>query len=313
VIFCLGTAQLGMRYGIVNYAGQPSSDEAARIVRHALACGVTTFDTAREYGQSEQIRGAALSNEARSRLRIITKLGLSTLTAHASEDLVRRAVDQSVEKSCDALRSEALDVLLLHSWKHRYGWNEAAWSRLLELKAQGRIQCLGGSVYEPSEAIEALREKQITYLQVPMNVLDWRWKEFGIELALRQRPDVLVYVRSVLLQGILAHPADRWPIVNGFDNAACVTALQKVAKRFRRESVADLCFAYVRSLTWASALVVGCETQEQLSRNLQLFSRPALSDEESRQVEREIPKAPLRLLNPSQWSNLHESHACCAS
>ena len=302
-----------MNYGIVNDAGQPSSDEAAEIVRSALACGVTTFDTAREYGHSEQILGAALSHGDRSGLKIVTKLGISALPEQASEELVRQAVDQSIEQSCDALRSKGLDVLLLHRWKHRYGWNATAWNRLLEFKAQGRIQSLGASVYEPWEAMEALREKHITHLQVPMNVLDWRWKASGIEIVLRQRPEVSVYLRSVLLQGILAHPASRWPAVNGFDSLACVRVLQHLAKRFQRESVADLCFAYVRSLRWASALVVGCETREQLSRNLHFFSRPALSADESRQLEREIPKAPQRLLNPSQWSHLHESPACCAS
>jgi len=302
-----------MHYGIVNDAGQPSNWEATEIVKRAIASGVTSFDTAREYGCSEEILGAALPETARSGLQIITKLGISALTAQASKALVREAVEQSIEKSRFALRAQALDVVLLHCWKHRYSWNAAAWNRLLEFKAQGRVRSLGASVYEPWEAIEALREKQITHLQIPMNVLDWRWNESGIEPALRERPDVSVYLRSVLLQGILAHPANRWPVVNGFDNSGCAAALRQLANRFQRESVADLCFAYVRSLRWASALVVGCETPAQLSRNLRLFSLPALTSDQCKQLEREIPKAPLTLLNPSQWSHLHESHACRAN
>ena len=302
-----------MRYGIVNDAGQPSDGEATEIVRHAIACGVKSFDTAREYGRSEQIVGTALSDTGRSGLQTITKLGISALTEDASEPCVYEAVDESVENSCNALRTRALDVLLLHRWRHRYDWNEDAWNRLLELKDQGRIRSVGASVYEPWEAIEALREKHVTYLQVPMNVLDWRWKESGIERAVQERPDVSVYLRSVLLQGILAHPANRWPAVPDFDNQDCVAALRRLANEFQRESVADLCFAYVRGLRWASALVVGCETQDQLSRDLHFFSRPALTPDECQQLEREVPKAPATLLNPTQWSNLHESHACCAN
>src|SRR5207248_1409179 len=57
----LGTAQLGMEYGIANRAGQPSRSLAVRIVREAIAHGVKALDTARSYGEAEDVLGEALA------------------------------------------------------------------------------------------------------------------------------------------------------------------------------------------------------------------------------------------------------------
>jgi hypothetical protein len=56
----LGTAQLGMDYGVANRTGKPPREIATAIVRAAIAHGVTVLDTARAYGDSEEVLRAAL-------------------------------------------------------------------------------------------------------------------------------------------------------------------------------------------------------------------------------------------------------------
>src|SRR6185437_6519853 len=56
---CLGTAQAGMRYGIANQEGQPPEQEVRAWVNAAVAFGVTWFDTAAAYGESEAVLGRA--------------------------------------------------------------------------------------------------------------------------------------------------------------------------------------------------------------------------------------------------------------
>ena len=56
----LGTVQLGMNYGIANNAGKPSEETAFAILRTALEKGVTSLDTARGYGDSEEVIGRFL-------------------------------------------------------------------------------------------------------------------------------------------------------------------------------------------------------------------------------------------------------------
>jgi spore coat polysaccharide biosynthesis protein SpsF len=299
-----------MNYGRLNRTGKPAKQSAVEIIRSAIAHGITALDTARAYGEAECLIGEALTRSSRSGIHVITKLDLSNVAERASDSEVRKSVDASVDASCRALRTKKLDTLLLHDWAHYDRWGGSARQRLREHQVGGNISVLGASVYYPREALAALADPAIQHLQIPMNVLDWRWKE--IAQAVARRPDVVVHARSALLQGILAHPPDRWPTVPDFNNAQCAETLQAFTKKFRRESVPDLCLAYVRSLPWISRVVVGCETLDQLEQNLQLFSRPKLRSEEIRELENILPKAPEELLNPAKW-DLFERKAAYAS
>lgn len=300
----LGTAQLGMQYGRVNHTGKPHKTEAIAIVRKAIAHGVTAVDTARSYQDSEAILGEALSGAWGSRAEIVTKLDIPVLP-DASADQVRTAVNRSVSDSCMALRIDRLATLLLHHWSDHAAWEGAAWRHLLKLRNEGTVIRLGASVYEPSEALAALQDPDIQHLQVPVNVLDKRWKVAGVDRELAGRPEVVVHARSNFLQGVLLHPAERWPVANGYDARSCVERLHQLVRKFDRENVADLCLAYVRSQSWVTSLVLGCETSSQLEENLRLFRMPELTADQCGEIERSLSAAPNDLINPSKWNLAH--------
>ena len=68
----LGSVQLGVPYGAANRTGKPSRAAALRLVTRAVDAGITKFDTARAYGDSEDRLGEAL--RTRKAIRTITKL-----------------------------------------------------------------------------------------------------------------------------------------------------------------------------------------------------------------------------------------------
>jgi aryl-alcohol dehydrogenase-like predicted oxidoreductase len=308
----LGTAQLGADYGRVNCAGKPSKQNAVALVCHAIAHGVNVIDTARSYGDAETVLGEALMGSWRSGARVVTKLDITGIREGRPKSDIRLRVDASIDASCRALRSDRLDTLLLHNWAHHDLCRGAVWQRLREHQAEGRISILGASVYQPHEAVAALADPTVQHLQIPMNILDRRWKPL-LKGANADRPDVIVHARSALLQGILVHPADRWPVIPDFNSANCARKLRAMAEKFDREDVADLCLAYVRSLPWITSVVVGCETFEQLEQNLRLFLRPELKSEEVEELECTLPKAPEELLNPAKWDLFEEKMGAYAS
>ena len=53
----LGTVQLGMNYGIANDAGKPELSKSFDMLSAALESGITSLDTARGYGDAEDVLG----------------------------------------------------------------------------------------------------------------------------------------------------------------------------------------------------------------------------------------------------------------
>lgn len=299
----LGTAQLGLDYGAGNKTGRWSNETRDSILELAVATGVTHIDTARAYGDAETRLGEFFGKRFRGRAKIITKLDpLTELPEDLPYSTLRQAVDASIFRSCTELGTRQLDVVLLHRWTLRKQHSGNVWKRLLELKAQGRIDKLGASVSTPAEAAEAAADTNLHYLQIPLNVLDHRWRsDAAFQSALRAREDLVVFVRSALLQGILTGDAQDWPAFPNVNADNWIGRLDKLVKALGRLNRADLCLAYVRGLPWVASIVLGVDNVAQLQENIRLFSMPALMDDELAQVEQELCDAPPALLDPSQW------------
>lgn len=282
-IFALGTAQLGLPYGVANSNGQPDFDAAKDILETAIAHGVTWIDTAAAYGNSETVIGKAFNDDAKSGALITTKLAPAVTTAKDAE--------QSVQDSLDKLDLKNLPYLLLHRWSQR---KTPAWDALLKLQQDKKIGILGVSIQSPLEGLEALDDQAIRFIQLPFNILDGRWDDF---ISIRKkRADVQIQVRSALLQGMLTLPPERWPL-NPEKARDLHQKLQELMRQNKRESIPDLCYAHVRAQDWVDSIVVGVETKEQLLENLHLFSTPALADFETGPIaiKDEI------FLNPALW------------
>jgi spore coat polysaccharide biosynthesis protein SpsF len=300
----LGSVQLGLDYGAANRTGKPSLGTALTLVRRAADAGISQFDTARAYGDSEERIGEAL--QGRRSVRTITKLSpLNDLLPNATRDDVRVAVDASIEASLSALRRERLDCLLLHRASHMTAYGGEIWERLLERLEDGTVLSLGVSVQSPLEALMALANPDVVHLQLPFNLLDWRWREAGFQNCLAARPNVTVHARSTFLQGILAtDDASVWPQIEDVSAEALVKLIAYLAWELKRDSAADLCLAYARGQEWIDGVVVGLETEEQLENNLGLFVKRPLTREECARVEACVPRLPIQLLNPALWPAL---------
>lgn len=296
----LGTAQLGIPYGIANQSGCPSDGEAQAILDFALANGVDQFDTARAYGHAESRLGAALARNS-SEACVVTKLPpLSDLPDEAPAQDVVRAVEASIFRSCHALRRRRLDVLLFHRAADMFRWQGAAMEHLMTLRNEGVLREIGVSVYTPEEAMQCIADLRIGHLQIPFNLLDRRWTSAAFRGALRHRPDLKVHARSVFLQGLLIRDAAIWPSWIA-SSRSLVERIGKLCLALGRRNPIDLCVAYVRAFPWVTSLVVGVERREQLEALLENARGCALSAGEAERVQAAFPDVPERLLDPAKW------------
>jgi aryl-alcohol dehydrogenase-like predicted oxidoreductase len=93
--------------------GGPTEEESVAIVDEAIRLGVTFIDTAPAYagGKSEQTLGRALEGR-RDQVVLCTKFGY---WPGAGPDYSADRIEESVEQSLTRLRTDHLDVLLIHS------------------------------------------------------------------------------------------------------------------------------------------------------------------------------------------------------
>jgi len=297
----LGTAQLGMDYGITNTLGRPSDAEALSIVASALEGGIAQLDTARAYGDAELRLGRMLGRWPAGRVRIMSKLApLTELPEAAPPAQVCAAVDRSVEASCRDLACTRIDVMMLHRSTDMFRWAGAALERLSEHVARGRIGELGVSVYAPAEAVRALDDRRITQLQIPFNLLDQRWLAPEFQGAVAARPELKVHARSIFLQGLLLSEAARWPAWAEAAPALCAE-IRRLVGSCGRGCAADLCIAFVQAFPWITSLVVGVASAAQLRELLALAHEAPLSAAQAAGVRDAFRGVSARLLNPTLW------------
>src|SRR5258705_4200213 len=93
----LGTVELGLPYGlgVAGEAKQPTFEQAERLVHAALDKGIRFIDTARAYGDSEEILGRCLAGRP-AELILTTKVGPLPLEGRSDADLAT-AIPATVE------------------------------------------------------------------------------------------------------------------------------------------------------------------------------------------------------------------------
>ena len=299
----MGTAQIGMKYGITNISGIPSDIEAKKLLDAAIKIGITTFDTARAYGKAEERLGKLNTQIFDKKIKILTKLSsLSDIDKNTSYDSIKTSVIASVNSSLYNLKNTSLDVLMLHRTDHIYLYEGTIWKVLKDLKRKGLIKKIGVSVETFEELKTAFNYPEIEHIQLPINILDDRWSE--VPMLLESKEHLQIHARSIFLQGLLADDTfTNWPKIAGFDYKIIKNILIDLQSYTRSNSIKELALRYVRGFRWIDGAVIGVLNEKQLDEIYEIFKLPPLTDQQIRYVQHSLPKVPNSLLNPSCWRN----------
>jgi aryl-alcohol dehydrogenase-like predicted oxidoreductase len=232
-------APVGIVCGTMNFGKRTPEDEAHRIVARALERGVTLFDTANAYGDSELILGRAL--RGRREARIATKVGSRQVEGGREglrADVVLRACDESLRR----LGVDRVDLYYLH-WPDMRTPLEETLSALQKLVRAGKIAHWGISNYASWQLVDMEHICERIGLARPSTAqqmynllvrqLDVEWWAFA-----RQHP-IHTTVYNPLAGGLLAGRALRVPPPKGsrFDGN----------KMYQRRYLSDRFFEVVES------------------------------------------------------------------
>ena len=252
-ILGLGTAPVG--------EGPIGVEEGIRIFSEAIDRGVTYIDTARIYGNAEEILGHIIPKR-RDKLFVVTKV---------STDNAARA-EQSLSESLGRLKIEHLDLVHIHSIGSkkidRVLAKDGVLEFLLKQKEAGKIRFIGISGHNrPPNFVRMLQTDQIDVLMCVMNYADRNIYDFESKVLPEARKRNVGCVAMKVYAGIKG----------GFPNhrsgyVGCAT----------EPSYLPQALAYALDLEGVSVAVVGPYTVEQAIQNVEFARKYTPLSEEQR-------------------------------
>lgn len=289
----LGTAQLGLPYGIANKKGQPDKAAAVKIIEAAWENGIRQFDTAQAYGQSEDILGYCLSKLDINRdAKIISKF--DPKLDHLSESELSKSLDRSFLK----LGVGNLFAIMLHNEDLLSLWNKGLSEIILKLKTSGKVSHAGVSVYSPGKALEALSTEGLDFVQIPTNILDRRFESAGV-FEIAERLGKRIYIRSIYLQGLLTLDSCNVPEKMSFS----IPVLKSVDYLCRDFNLGrkEIALGYVKAKFPSAHVLFGAESAEQILENISIWKKD-ISDKACEFIQTSFADVDEKILNPTLWN-----------
>ncbi len=273
----LGTVQLGMNYGIANNAGQPGEEQSFEMLEAALENGITSLDTARAYGNSEDVLGKFFARRGGEIPFITTKLcDIEGETAAEIEN----SIITTAETSLDKLGLTKVNCIMLHAAGDLFERGKLIASAMEGLIKKGYTDIVGASVYTAPELEKMFEYDVYTATQVPMSIFDQRLISCGMTDKLAQR-GITVFVRSVFLQGLFFLDPEKITDPILVRHAVPKIRLLRECAESEGMSIAELAISYMRDVKGVSSLVLGADTAAQVKANAAYFETKSISEKTS--------------------------------
>ncbi len=282
--FILGTAQLGLDYGINNRHGKPSHKEAHAILEAAKKNGIKTLDTAQAYGDSINIIGEFQKTNAP--FNIITKIICSEIPDK----------EKYILELLEKLNIRKFEAVLFHRFTDLLQ-DKKSLSVLSRLREKGLIENIGVSIYTNEELLLSSAFPDIGLIQLPFNLLDNYSLRFeGIRKAIQNKKKL--HARSIFLQGLFFMSEESLPEFLQ-PLKPYLNRLHEIAEG-QNMTLNELAVKYVLQIGEISGVLFGIDSIGQLEKNISYansisLSQPVINDINSIHVD--VPE----LLNPVNW------------
>lgn len=193
-----------------------TTEVAVHLLRKAYEGGMTFFDTARAYSDSEQKVGIAFEG-MREKVFIATKTGAKTPDVFW----------EHLETSLSLLKTDYIDIYQLHCAEQCYrpGDGTGMYECMLEAKAQGKIRHIGITAHKIEVAFECVKSGLYETLQYPFSYLaDPR----EIELVnLCKEKNVGFIAMKGLAGGLITNSKAAMAFMYQYDNALPIWGIQR--------------------------------------------------------------------------------------
>jgi aryl-alcohol dehydrogenase-like predicted oxidoreductase len=228
-----------------------SEAEAGKLLKKAYEAGITFFDTARFYTDSEEKIGKALK-DVRSQVFIATKTA-----AQNAEDFYK-----DLETSLRLLQTDYIDIYQFHnpSFCPKPGDSTGLYEAMLDAKKAGKIRHIGITNHRLNVAKEAIESGLYETLQFPFNYLATKEE---LELVEQCKEKNMGFIAMKALSGgLITDSRVAYAYQSQFSNVLPIWGIQ-------RESELDEFIRYMKNPPVMDDEITGIikKDQEQLSGN----------------------------------------------
>lgn len=196
-----------------------SSEDAVKILRRAYEGGMTFFDTARYYTDSEEKLGLAFEG-MREKITIATKTGATTVEGFWKD----------LETSLRLLKTDYVDIYQFHNpaFVPKPGDGTGLYEAMLEAKKQGKIRHIGITNHRLAVAKEAIESGLYETLQFPFCYLA---TEKDIELVtLCKKANMGFIAMKSLSGGLINNAKAAYAYAAQYDNVLPIWGIQRMSE-----------------------------------------------------------------------------------
>ncbi len=309
----LGTWQLGTRWGDAF-----DHEEAMRILETAMESGITFIDTADVYngGRSEETIGE-FTEAHPGKFYITTKCG-RRLNPHTAEMYTPAAISEFIAGSCKRLRTERLDMVLLHCPPTSVFARDDIFTELDKQKKAGNIAAYGVSIEKVAEGLQAM-EYDISAMEVIFNM--FRLKPLEELFPKAYKAGVGIIARVPLASGLLTgryskdttfgpkdHRTfnrdgasfDKGETFSGVPYEMGLQAVEELKKVFGTDDLAPIAIRWILMHPEVSVVIPGASRQSQVTANIRAAELDPLTDAQMQAVQEIYDKYLKAEIHP-QW------------
>tara|TARA_B100000700_G_C14800382_1_gene740270 strand:+ start:80 stop:901 length:822 start_codon:yes stop_codon:yes gene_type:complete len=272
-----------MPYGISNIFGKIPQNEINSILDFASQNGINTIDTAKAYGDSEEVIGNYISKRPKNNWTIITKL------ASHEKTIMDQIKDSSAKLTIkpNIILAHSANLFLNHDFQKEL-------SDIMKLKYISKI---GVSVYTENEVLKVLKSSiKPNIIQLPMNILDTRLYKNKVLKQIHEM-DIEIHIRSVFLQGLFY--LRNFEIKRQFpDVLPFIIKLKSIASEANL-ALPEFSLLWCFALKEVNKIIVGVNNSRELNSHLETLQKKV--DFKLFEKALSINYENEEVLNPSLW------------
>lgn len=193
-----------------------STEEAVKLARKAYDGGMTFFDTARAYSDSEEKLGIAFK-------------GMRDKVTIASKTMARTPEDfwPSLETTLTNLQTDYVDLFQFHCVDQCYapGDGTGMYECMLEAQKQGKIRHIGVTAHKLQVAYDCVESNLYETLQFPLSYLSSE-KEVGLVKACEDH-DMGFIAMKALAGGLLTNAEAIMAYIDTYDSVLPIWGIQR--------------------------------------------------------------------------------------